>query len=309
MEKLHTKSLSSSEPSVNSDIKRRDHLATLLRRYPALRRLLKDKGALTGLVVVLLFVIIGILAPYLAPFDVAGINLAQALQGPSLEHPMGTDQLGRDIFSRVLFGTRISLQIGVVTVSVALALGVPLGVVGGYIGGWPDTAIVLIIDILLAFPTILLALIMISILGPDLRNAIIAVGVASMPIFARLARASTISVKQNEYILAAIALGESKPSILVRHIFPNITSPLIVQTTLRIGTAILTAASLSFLGLGAQPPTPEWGAMVSEGRTLLQVAPHIIIFPGLAIMLCILGFSVLGDGLNDALNPQISSGD
>ena len=272
----------------------------------ALRRLLHDKTAMTGFVIVMLIIIVGIFSNQLAPYDHEQLDLTATFQPPSKEHLLGTDQLGRDLLSRIIIGTRITLLSGVVTVAIASLLGIPLGLISGYFGKRIDTLIVLILDVLLAFPTILLALLMVSILGPELKNALIAVGIASTPIFAKLARGSAISVKQNDYILAAISIGQPDKKIIIEHILPNSLAPLIVQATLRIGTAILTTATLSFLGLGAQPPTPEWGALVSEGRTFLQLAPYVSIFPGIAIMLCILGFSLFGDGLNDAFNPKIS---
>jgi ABC-type dipeptide/oligopeptide/nickel transport system permease subunit len=271
-----------------------------------IKRLLQNRTAMMGLFGVVFFIFLAIFAPIIAPYEIDIIDLGVTLESPSAQHLFGTDHLGRDVLSRIIFGTRISLMVGVVSVGIACVVGIPLGLIAGYVGGIVDSIIVLVLDVLLAFPTILLALLAVSVLGPDLQNSMIAVGISSMPIFAKLARGSALSVKQNDFILVAISLGQRVPRIIWEHILPNSLAPLIVQATLRIGTAILTMATLSFLGLGAPPPIPEWGTLVSDGRAFLQLAPHISLFPGLAIMLCILAFSLFGDGLNDALNPRIS---
>jgi peptide/nickel transport system permease protein len=268
-------------------------------------RLLADPNGRLGLALLLLLCAATLLAPWIAPYSSTAINPAQGSAGPSVAHPFGQDQVGRDIMTRVMYGGRLSLLVGFIAVSLALAVGVPVGLIAGYAGGAVDLLLMRVIDLMMAFPSILLAILVVAVLGSGLENVMLAVGIAGVPLYARLMRASVLSVKEVEYVQAARALGQTTPSILLRHVAPNCLAPLIVQATLRVGTAILTAASLSFLGLGVQPPTPEWGAMVSEGRTYITTAPHITIFPGLAIVVAVLGFNILGDALNDALNPRL----
>jgi peptide/nickel transport system permease protein len=224
---------------------------------------------------------------------------------PSQEHLLGRDDLGRDILSRIIFGARTSLQVGVMSVGFAIVIGAIIGAVSGYLGGWIDNVVMRLMDIMLAFPALLLALAIVTILGPGLMNMLYAIGIVSIPAYARIVRASVLSVKEQDYILAARAIGAPPSRILFRNVFPNTLTPLIVQATLGIGTAILDSAGLSFLGLGAQPPRPEWGAMLGQGRYAVFTAPHIVLFPGLAIMLTVLGFNLLGDGLRDALDPKL----
>ena len=274
-------------------------------RPSALRVLLRDPGAAVGLAILALFAIAAMAAPAVAPYGPTAISLAEASAPPSPAHWFGQDQVGRDILTRVIFGARLSLLVGFLAVGISLAAGAPIGLLAGYFGGSVDLLVMRVIDVMMAFPGVLLALLVVAVLGPGLGNAMIAVGIAAIPLFARLMRASVLSIKQMEYVAAARALGQAAPWILLRHVAPNCIPPLVIQATLRVGTAILTAASLSFLGLGVQPPIPEWGAMVSEGRTYVTTAPHITIFPGLAILLAVLGFNVLGDALNDALNPRL----
>ena len=269
------------------------------------RALVGNPETVAGLAVVVLLAVCAVAAPLITPYPPTLINLGEAAAPPSASHWFGQDQIGRDILSRVLHGARLSLLVGLIAVGIAVAVGAPLGLLAGYLGGPADLLVMRMVDVMMAFPSILLALLVVTVLGPGLGNAMIAVGIAAIPLFARLARASVLSVKEMEYVAAARALGQSPPWIVARHVAPNAVAPLVVQATLRIGTAILTAASLSFLGLGVQPPTPEWGAMVSEGRAYVTTAPHITIFPGLAIVLAVLGFNVLGDRLNDALNPRL----
>jgi len=247
-----------------------------------------------------------IFAPLIAPYDPLKANLSEIIQPPSRSHLLGTDELGRDILSRIIYGARISLTIGLVSMGIGLLGGVPLGILGAYYGRWVDLVVMRFVDILLSFPAILLAIVIVSVLGPGLYNAMIAVGVAQLPIYARLARAVVLSLKEKEFIEAAKSLGESDLRIILRHITPNSLTPIIVQATLMIASAILSAAALGFLGLGAQPPTPEWGTMLSKGRLYLRVAPHITTFPGLAILITVLGFNLLGDGLRDALDPRMA---
>ncbi len=271
----------------------------------ALRQLRRSRLALPGLAIVLVFVFCGAFAPLIAPYDPYQNDLMNVLMPPSAEHWFGTDELGRDLFSRVIHGARISLIEGVFSVALAMAIGVPIGMVSGYLGGRIDAVIMRLIDVLLAFPGVLLAIVIISVLGPGLTNAIIAVAVYTIPIFARLARGSTLTVKDEPYVEAARAAGLSDLRILSRHIFPNISATLFVMMTLRVAISILTAASLSFLGLGAQAPLPEWGAMLSNSRNAMLIAPHVALFPGLAIILLVFGLNLFQDGLRQVLDPKL----
>ncbi|MFF2753192.1 ABC transporter permease [Psychrobacillus sp. NPDC058041] len=264
----------------------------------------QNKAAVVGGVIILLYISLTFLAPILAPYDPYEINLPDKLQSPSIHHWMGTDDKGRDILSRILYGSRLSLGVGFSSVSFGAFFGIILGLIAGYYGRWVDTIISRCLDVMLAFPGILLALAIISALGPSLINVTIAVGVFSIPLFARIVRGSTMEVKKLEYIDAIRTLGANDFIIIFRHIFPNILSPIIVQGSLRLATAILSAAGLSFLGLGAQPPSPEWGAMLSSGRDFIFSAPYMAIFPGLMIAILVLGFNLFGDGLRDALDPR-----
>lgn len=268
------------------------------------KQLKKNKMAVVGAWIVAFYFLVALLAPIIAPYDPLQVDLVNKLQGPSWDHWMGTDDKGRDILSRVIYGSQLSLAVGSVSVLIGAVLGVMLGLIAGYYGKLIDTVIMRFIDILLAFPGILLALAIISALGPNLINVMIAVGIFSVPTFARIVRGSMLSEKKKEYVDAIRALGASDFHIIVVHILPNIFSPIIVQGTLRLATAILTAAGLSFLGMGAQPPSPEWGAMLSDGRNFLWTAPHIATFPGLAIAFIVLGLNLFGDGLRDALDPR-----
>jgi len=269
-------------------------------------QLKRSRLAIPGGIVVLLFILIALLAPLIAPHDPIKNNLSKPLLSPGLVYLLGTDELGRDILSRIIFGARLSLVEGLISVLLAMAIGIPLGIFSGFVGGKTDTILMRFVDILMAFPGVLLAVAIISILGPSLTNAMISVGIYTIPIFARLARGSTLSVKEEPYIEACRAVGMSPLRILYRHVFPNIRAHLFVMATLRVGTAILTASSLSFLGLGAQPPAPEWGAMLANGRNYILVAPHLVLFPGLAIILLVLGLNLLQDGLRLALDPKMT---
>lgn len=271
-----------------------------------LRLLVANGSTRTGAAIIAAFVLIGLFAGVLAPYDPLAIDLSRAFKPPSFTHPFGTDNFGRDLFSRVVYGARYSLLTGCVAVAIALAISVPLGVVAGYRGGVWDALLMRAIDILLAFPTILLAIAIVTIVGPNLQNAMLAVGIASVPLFARLIRASVLAVKQQAYVEAARSLGQAGWRISLGHVLPNCLAVLVVQSSLRIATAILTAAGLSFLGLGAQPPLPEWGAMVNQGKDFLHQSLSMSVFPGLAIMVVVLGFNIFGDGLNDALNPRLT---
>ncbi|RHW34801.1 ABC transporter permease [Lysinibacillus yapensis] len=276
----------------------------------AWRTFRKSKSALIGSALVLFFIALAIFGPFIAP---EGIN-EQKLQDPTLrlappssEYWFGTDDFGRDIFSRVVYGARISLAVGFLSVILSIVVGSFLGVIAGYYGRWLDTIISRIFDIMLAFPSILLAIAIVSILGPSLQNALIAIAIINIPNFGRLIRSKVLSVKEEEYIVAAKAIGMKDSRILYRHILPNSFSPVIVQGTLAIATAIIEAAALSFLGLGAEAPQPEWGKMLSDARVHLMTAPWTMIFPGVAIMLTVLGFNLMGDGLRDALDPKMKN--
>jgi len=271
----------------------------------ALRQLRRSRLALPGLAIVLVFVFCGAFAPLIALYDPYQNDLMNVLMPPSAEHWFGTDELGRDLFSRVIHGARISLIEGVFSVALAMMIGVPIGMVSGYLGGRIDAVIMRLIDVLLAFPGVLLAIVIISVLGPGLTNAILAVAVYTIPIFARLARGSTLTVKDEPYVEAARAAGLSDLRILSRHVFPNISATLFVMMTLRVAISILTAASLSFLGLGAQAPLPEWGAMLSNSRNAMLIAPHVALFPGLAIILLVFGLNLFQDGLRQVLDPKL----
>ncbi|MTD30649.1 ABC transporter permease [Planomicrobium sp. YIM 101495] len=266
---------------------------------------LENKAAVVGGLIILFYIFIAIFAPFLAPYHPHEINLENKLVPPSMDHWMGTDDKGRDILSRILYGSRLSMGVGFAAVIFGAFFGITLGLIAGYYGKWVDSIIMRCMDVLLAFPGILLALAIVSALGPSLINVTIAVGAFSVPLFARIVRGSTLEVKQLEYIDAIRTLGANDGTIIFKHILPNILSPIIVQGTLRVATAILSAAGLSFLGLGAQPPSSEWGTMLSSGRDFLFTAPYIAIFPGLAIALLVLGFNIFGDGLRDAFDPRM----
>nr|WP_042222530.1 nickel transporter permease [Oceanobacillus manasiensis] len=273
--------------------------------YEAGLRLIKSKTALVGVIIIVLLVLTAILAPVIATHNPTDQDIVNRYQAPSSAYLLGTDELGRDIFSRIVYGTRISIQIGVIAVGISLVIGVFLGGIAGYYGRWIDQLVMRFIDIMMAFPSILMAIALVAVLGPSLQNAMIAVGIVGIPQFARIVRSAVLSIKENEYIEAAKSIGAKHGRILIQHVLPNCVAPIIVQATLGVGTAILDAAGLSFLGLGAQPPTPEWGAMLSDGRAAIQNAPWVVAFPGLAIFLVVLGFNLFGDGLRDALDPRL----
>ncbi|WP_093043957.1 nickel transporter permease [Thalassobacillus cyri] len=271
----------------------------------SLSRVIKSKTSFIGLIIISLLIIIAAFAPQIATHSPTDQSIIDRYQAPSAEHWLGTDELGRDIFSRIVHGSRITIQIGVITVGISMIVGVFLGAVAGFFGRWVDQIIMRIIDIMMAFPSILLAIALVAVLGKSLTNAMIAVGIVGVPHFARIVRSTVLSVKETEYIEASRVIGAKNGRILFSHVLPNCLAPIIVQATLTIGTAILDAAGLSFLGLGAQPPLPEWGAMLSDGRSALQTAPWVVMFPGFAILLVVLGFNLLGDGLRDALDPRL----
>jgi peptide/nickel transport system permease protein len=252
-------------------------------------------------------VLLTAVAPWLAPYDPVATDFAEVLSPPSAAHLFGTDDIGRDILSRVIHGSRISLEAGLFTVAVALVVGLPLGLAAGFFGGRIDNLIMRAIEVILSFPTLVLALGITAILGPKLIHALFAIGVVFVPHFARLIRAQVLSVKENDYVTAATALGARDARVVARHILPNCLAPLFVQSTYSVSFAILTEAALSFLGLGTQPPTPSWGIMLASGRGYLEQAPWLGAFPGAAIFLTVLGFNLLGDGLRDALDPRLKT--
>lgn len=276
---------------------------TLLR--DAWRRLNRSLTARLGLGLILAFVVLAIFAGALSRYGSNDQDLVQRLKAPSSDHLLGTDQLGRDVLARVMYGGRYSLTVGVVTVAAAVAVGSLLGLTAGFAGGRTDAVIMRCMDVLLAFPGILLAIAIVSTRGPGLGNTMLAVAVVNIPIYARLVRSTALSVREREYVTAARTVGVSNAGLMFRHVLPNCYSPLVVQATLGVGSAILDAAGLGFLGLGAQPPTPEWGAMLAGGYQFLINAPWAIAAPGAAIALTVLGFNLFGDGLRDALDPQL----
>jgi ABC-type dipeptide/oligopeptide/nickel transport system permease subunit len=260
---------------------------------------------MAGLIILATLILMAVAAPLLTAYDPVAQELGRALERPSVSHPFGTDHLGRDILSRILHGARISLFIGVMGVALGLIVGVPLGLVSGYFGGWVDIIVQRIADVMLAFPAILLALSLVAVLGVGLQNVIIAVGISVVPIFIRLARGSVLSIREQTYVEAARALGGTDLRIIRSHVLPNSLAPLIVQATLSVGITILIAAGLGFLGLGVQPPTPEWGSMLGEGRQYIFNASYMATFPGVAIAISVLAFNLVGDGLRDALDPHM----
>ncbi|MBK3495818.1 ABC transporter permease [Viridibacillus sp. YIM B01967] len=273
----------------------------------AWRSFKKSKAALVGAGIVVFFVLLAILGPWITTEGINDQVLKDRLQPPSAEHWFGTDDFGRDIFSRIVHGARISLMVGFVSVIGSVVVGSVLGILAGYYGRWIDTIISRIFDIMLAFPSMLLAIAVVSVLGPSLQNALIAIAIINVPNFGRLIRSKVLSIKQEEYIASAKAIGMKDTRILFSHILPNSMTPVMVQGTLAIATAIIEAAALGFLGLGAQAPAPEWGKMLADARIYLINAPWTMIFPGLAIMLTVLGFNLMGDGLRDALDPKMKS--
>jgi len=271
----------------------------------ALRSLLRNRAAVVGAGILVVFTLVAIFAPLLTPYDPTKGDLQIAIQGPSLAHPLGTDELGRDILTRIMYGGRYTLMIGVLSVALATVVGVPLGLISGYFGKWFDMVIQRVADIMLAFSSFLLALALVAVLGPGLKSVIIAAGLGVTPQFIRLARGLALSLREEVYVEAAEAFGATRLTILRRHLLRNALTPIIVFATLNIGLTILVAAGLGFLGLGVQPPTPEWGTMLGEGRSYIFNASYMSTFPGLAIFLAVLGFNLAGDGLRDALDPNL----
>ena len=273
----------------------------------AWRTFKKNKSAMVGLGIVVFFIMLAVVGPFIAPQGTDDQNLSIRLQAPSSEFWFGTDDLGRDVLSRILHGAQLSLTVGLTAVLMSAVIGSFLGIIAGFYGKWVDTIISRIFDIMLAFPSILLAIAIVSILGPSLRNALIAIAIINIPNFGRLIRSRVLTIKEEEYIHAAKAIGMKNSRILWRHILPNSMTPILVQGTLAIATAIIEAAALGFLGLGAEQSVPEWGKMLADSRMFLLNAPWAMVFPGLAIMLTVIGFNLLGDGLRDALDPKMKS--
>jgi peptide/nickel transport system permease protein len=272
------------------------------RQRPAL---LRSPLTVTGLLLIAVFVASALAAPVLAPYDPIKQALSQRLKPPTAEHWMGTDQLGRDLYSRMLFGAQISLTVGVGVVFPVVLFGIVLGLVAGYIGGWVDEILMRITDVFLAFPSLILAMAIAGALGPSLLNAMIAIAAVSWPVYVRLVRGQVLSLRQREFVEAARSIGAATPRILWRHLLPNLLAPLLVQATFDLGGTILTAAGLSFIGFGAQIPSPEWGRLISDGRTYVNTQPWLPFFPGFAILLTVAAFNLIGDGLRDALDPRL----
>lgn len=268
------------------------------------RRLRRRKGAMFGLGVVLAFVVVALAAPLVAPYDPIATSWSAVRKAPSWAHWLGTDEVGRDILSRIIWGARASLSAGLVSVGIALAFGVPLGLLAGYAGGWIDALLSRIVDAMLAVPFLILAIALAAFLGPSLTNAMIAIGVTATPVFIRLTRGQTIAAKVEDYVEAARAVGNPHWRIALRHVLPNIVPPLLIQASLAIAGAILAEAALSFLGLGQQPPAPSWGSMLNSAQRFIAQAPWMAFWPGFAIFFAVLSFNLLGDGLRDALDPR-----
>jgi ABC-type dipeptide/oligopeptide/nickel transport system permease subunit len=277
------------------------------RTYRAWRRFARNRGALVGLAILVSFVMIGLAAPLATTYNPEATRIEDKLLAPSPAHLLGTDHLGRDILARLAYGARYSLLIGFAAVALGLAVGLPLGAVSGFYGGWLDLVIQRVIDVLVSFPGFLLALSLVAVLGVGIDNVIIAVGLGVVPAFVRLVRASALSIRGRDYVVASQVAGARGPSIIWRHVLPNAMPPVIVQATLGLGSTLLTAAGLGFLGLGVQQPTPEWGSMLGEGRTYIFSNPNLATFPGLAIFMTVLAFNLAGDGLRDALDPVMES--
>jgi peptide/nickel transport system permease protein len=269
-----------------------------------LKQLTRNFAFTSGALLTIALIVVALAAPLLAPFDPNAQDTSRRLEPPSKQHVLGLDDLGRDVLSRIVFGARVSLRVGFSVVIVASLIGIALGAISGYFGGWTDTIIMRITDILLAFPGILLAIAMVAVLGPSLNNVILALATIGWVGYARLVRGQVLKVREMEYVTAAKALGAKSPRVILRHVLPNVINPVIVMATLGLAGAILSEAALSFLGLGVQPPTPSWGAMLTSGRRYLGLANHLAIFPGAAIMAAVMGLNFLGDGLIDALDPK-----
>lgn len=269
------------------------------------RRMFRNRKAALGAIVLLVIIVSAIFAPFVTPYDPVQQNLRNRLQPPSADHWLGTDHFGRDVFTRIIYGARISVRVGFISVSIALLLGGTIGLLAAYYGRWVDTLLMRLVDVMLALPAILMALAVVAALGPGLNNVMIAVGIAYTPVFARVMRSAVLQVRELDFVSAALALGGSNRRVMLKHILPNSLNPIIVQVTLATAGSVLAAAGLSFLGLGSQPPTPEWGSMLSSARPYIRVAHHAVTYPGLAIMITVLALNMVGDGLRDALDPRM----
>ncbi|HLR94769.1 MAG TPA: ABC transporter permease [Jiangellaceae bacterium] len=266
--------------------------------------LLRNPMSLVASLIIVVLVVVALLGTTLAPYDATRVDVPNALQGPSGQHWFGTDELGRDVFSRVLLGAEVSLRVGLVAVGISLVAGVVIGLLAGYYGRWVDDSLMRGMDVLFAFPAILMAIVVLAILGPGVTNAMIAIGIVYTPIFARVTRAGVLSVREEVYVRAARSAGAGDARILVRHVLPNVTAPIIVQTSISLAFAILSEAALSYIGLGTQPPEPSWGRMLADGRGFIADAWWMALFPGIAIFVTVLAFNLLGDGLRDVLDPR-----
>lgn len=269
------------------------------------RPLLRNRLVLFGTGLVLMMVALALLANFVSPYDPTEMQVANALKAPSVAHPFGTDRFGRDVLSRTIHGSRIALGVALSSIAIAVVVGTGLGLAGGYFGGWADLAIGRVMDVLFSFPTLILAIAIAAMLGPGLDNTALAIAVVYAPLFSRVARGPVIAERAKEHVVAALGLGAGALRVIIRHILPNVLAPLIVQVSVSLAYAILIEAALSYLGLGTQPPAPSWGTMLNEGRTYLETAPWMSVFPGIAIMLAVLGFNLLGDGLREVLDPQL----
>ena len=293
-------SMNKREKSVADLYRKRSRGAEIWRNFR------KNKGAMIALAYLILLFIVALTADlWISTDQIAGMNVKEKLQTPNAAHWFGTDDMGRDLFWRVLYGARSSLAIGFVAVMISLVVGVPLGAIEGYFGGRTENIIMRIIDIFAAIPNILMSMVIVAVLGQKIENLMLAVGIAAVPSFTRITRAAVLTVKNNEYIEAARALGKTNAYIIFHQILPNCLSPIIVQVTLRVAGAIISASSLSFLGIGVKPPTPEWGALLNAGNSRIRSAPYLTIFPGLAIMITVLAFNLVGDGIRDAMDPKL----
>ena len=293
------------ELEIVEEVEKLEEHALISPNRQIINRFKKNKPAVFGLIVVLILVLVAVFAPWIAPYSYDEVNYKESLKPPSAKHWLGTDILGRDIFSRIVYGSRVSLEVGIIAVAISVSIGVVLGLISGYFGGWVDALIMRLVDITYSFPFLLFAIAIMTILGPGFINVFIAIGIINWAWFARVTRGSVLAAKEQEYILAAIAMGASSARIMFKHIMPNVIAPVIVGTALNSGYAILAEAALSFLGIGVQPPYPSWGLMLSDARNYITTAPWMTIYPGLAIALTVLGFILLGNGLRDAIDPRM----
>jgi peptide/nickel transport system permease protein len=287
------------------DVDKLEKKAVISPNRQIFNRFKKNKMAVAGLIIVLILVFVAVFAPLLAPYKYDEVNYKVSLHPPSAKYPLGTDLLGRDILSRIIYGSRVSLEVGILAVAISVLIGVTLGLISGYMGGWVDVIIMRMVDITYSFPFLLFAIAIMTILGPGMINVFIAIGIINWAWFARITRGSVLAAKQQEYVLAAVAMGASPLRIMFKHIMPNVIAPVIVGAALNSGYAILAEAALSFLGIGVQPPYPSWGLMLSDARNYITTAPWMTIYPGLAIALTVLGFILLGNGLRDAIDPRL----